>query len=117
MASYTLDNADALASLHAYSTLKPPSGSHLGQIEERIMLVRHWNIQPGEHVLEIGGGQGDCTVVLAAAVGEDGHVTALDPGSLDYGACPALVVTTLTSPDRFKLVQVDPLILVMRRSL
>jgi predicted methyltransferase len=99
MASYSLDNASALASLHAYSTLKPQSGSHLGQIEERITLVRHWNIQPGEHVLEIGGGQGDCTVVLAAAVGDAGHVTALDPGPLDYGARLVLVLTILTSPD------------------
>lgn len=30
-------------------------------------------------------GQGDCTIVLADAVGEGGHVDAVDPGSPDYG--------------------------------
>ena len=36
-------------------------------------------------MLEIGCGQGDTTVVLADAVGENGSVVALDPGSPDYG--------------------------------
>lgn len=56
------------------------------QLEHRIKLVRDvWQIAPGSRVLEIGGGQGDCTLVLAAAVGDDGVVDAIDPCSLDYG--------------------------------
>ena len=55
------------------------------QMEQRVEFIRYWNIQPGERVLEIGCGQGDATVVLATAVGDHGHVTALDPASLDYG--------------------------------
>ncbi|TCD65578.1 hypothetical protein EIP91_002499 [Steccherinum ochraceum] len=55
------------------------------QIQHRIDLIKSWDIQPGEKVLEIGCGQGDCTITLAAAVGESGHVTAVDPGPLDYG--------------------------------
>ena len=36
-------------------------------------------------MLEIGCGQGDTTVALADAVGEEGSVVALDPGRPDYG--------------------------------
>jgi Methyltransferase domain len=36
--------------------------------------------------LEIGCGQGDCTEVLAEAVGPTGHVDAIDPAPLDYGS-------------------------------
>jgi len=41
---------------------------------------------PGTKVLELGCGQGDTTAVLAELVGDEGHVTAVDPGSLDYGS-------------------------------
>ena len=57
------------------------------QMAQRIKQVEYWGIFPGEKVLEIGCGQGDTTLVLAHAVGEQGHVTALDPASLDYGQC------------------------------
>ncbi|THH28898.1 hypothetical protein EUX98_g5285 [Antrodiella citrinella] len=56
------------------------------QIEHRLFLIDKWQIKPGEKVLEIGCGQGDCTITLAAALGENGHVTAVDPAPLDYGA-------------------------------
>jgi ubiquinone/menaquinone biosynthesis C-methylase UbiE len=49
------------------------------------MLLQHWNIAPGSNVLELGCGQGDCTTVLAHAVGEHGSVVAVDPAELDYG--------------------------------
>ena len=79
----SLDDLDALAKLY------PHSPEHLNvvrpQIEQRAQLVKTWDIQPGERVLEIGCGQGDCTLVLAAAVGDEGSVTAVDPASLDYG--------------------------------
>lgn len=55
------------------------------QTEHCFKLIEAWDIQPGEHVLEIGCGQGDCTAVLASVVGDAGHVTAVDPGSPDYG--------------------------------
>jgi predicted methyltransferase len=56
------------------------------QIEHRIHIVRDiWAIPEGARVLEIGPGQGDCTLVLAAAVGDTGHVDAVDPCDLDYG--------------------------------
>jgi predicted methyltransferase len=55
------------------------------QLEHRIELIKQWDIKPGAQILELGGGQGDCTVVLADAVGQSGHVTAVDPGALEYG--------------------------------
>ena len=55
------------------------------QFEHRVNIVKSWNILPGSRVLEIGPGQGDCTIVLATAVGESGHVDAVDPAPLDYG--------------------------------
>lgn len=61
------------------------SKSLLAQMEHRVDLVQYWDIQPGSRVLEIGCGQGDTTTVLADAVGEHGHVDAIDPGSPDYG--------------------------------
>jgi ubiquinone/menaquinone biosynthesis C-methylase UbiE len=41
---------------------------------------------PASNILEIGCGQGTCTVVLGAATGPAGHVDAIDPASLNYGA-------------------------------
>lgn len=61
------------------------SPSLVAQIEHRIKLVSFWSIIPGSRVLEIGCGQGDCTIALADAVGENGHVDAVDPGAPDYG--------------------------------
>ncbi|KIN05824.1 hypothetical protein OIDMADRAFT_38276 [Oidiodendron maius Zn] len=55
-------------------------------MDHRLDLVSFWGITPGSRVLEIGCGQGDCTIVLADAVGESGHVDAVDPGAPDYGA-------------------------------
>lgn len=43
-------------------------------------------IKPGSRVLEIGCGQGNCTAVLAEAVGPAGHVDACDPAPPDYGS-------------------------------
>lgn len=56
------------------------------QTRFRAGLVAGWEIRPGERVLEVGCGQGDMTAVLAAAVGEDGHVTAVDVADPSYGA-------------------------------
>ncbi|KAI1306671.1 SAM-dependent methyltransferase [Xylaria venustula] len=57
------------------------------QAAHRIRLVNAWGrISPGSRVLELGCGQGTATAVLAEAVGETGHVDALDPAPPDYGA-------------------------------
>jgi predicted methyltransferase len=56
------------------------------QTLHRLVLLQHWGIAPGSKVLELGCGQGDCTTVLASAVGEQGTVVAVDPAELDYGA-------------------------------
>ncbi|KAG9659059.1 S-adenosyl-L-methionine-dependent methyltransferase, partial [Aureobasidium melanogenum] len=56
------------------------------QTIHRLVLLQHWNIPTSSKVLELGCGQGDCTTVLASAVGEHGEVVAVDPADLDYGA-------------------------------
>ncbi|KAJ6020461.1 hypothetical protein N7540_005965 [Penicillium herquei] len=61
-------------------------GSSEPQIQGRLDVCRKWGIPPGSKVLEIGCGQGDCTLVIAYVVGDQGHVTAIDPAPLDYGA-------------------------------
>lgn len=58
----------------------------LPQTAFRFELARRWGIAPGWRLLELGCGQGDTTAVLASVVGEEGHVTAMDPASPDYGA-------------------------------
>jgi SAM-dependent methyltransferase len=58
----------------------------IAQVEHRLELINAWRIAPGSRILEIGCGQGTCTNVLAEAVGANGHIDAVDPGSPDYGA-------------------------------
>ncbi|KAK0471506.1 S-adenosyl-L-methionine-dependent methyltransferase [Armillaria novae-zelandiae] len=52
----------------------------------RFAILSKLDIPKGSKVLELGCGQGDCTAVLAELVGPNGRVTAVDPGSLDYGS-------------------------------
>jgi len=83
----TLPPAAELASL----SLHDASGINsvqLAQTEERLTLLSHWSaaVQKGGELLELGCGQGDMTVVLAAAVGAEGKVTAVDPAPLTYGS-------------------------------
>ncbi|EGX88529.1 SAM-dependent methyltransferase, putative [Cordyceps militaris CM01] len=61
-------------------------GIQHSQTLHRLALLQHWNIATDAKVLELGCGQGDCTTVLANAVGEGGKVVAVDPADLDYGA-------------------------------
>ncbi|CAF9924845.1 MAG: hypothetical protein GOMPHAMPRED_003729 [Gomphillus americanus] len=58
----------------------------ISQVSHRIRLVTFWDISDGARVLEIGCGQGNCTTVLAEAVGPTGHIDAVDPAPGDYGA-------------------------------
>lgn len=55
------------------------------QTRHRLELLRHFNIAAGSNVLELGCGQGDCTVVIADAVGDEGMVVGVDPADLEYG--------------------------------
>lgn len=57
----------------------------ISQTVHRLVLLQHWNIPTNSKVLELGCGQGDCTTVLASAVGEQGKVVAVDPAELNYG--------------------------------
>ncbi|KAM0739532.1 hypothetical protein ACQRIT_007269 [Beauveria bassiana] len=61
-------------------------GIQHSQTIHRLALLQHWNIAADSKVLELGCGQGDCTTVLADAVGGRGKVVAVDPADLDYGA-------------------------------
>ncbi|KAK2606245.1 hypothetical protein QQS21_003293 [Conoideocrella luteorostrata] len=80
--------AAAAVKTASYAILQSPKdiAIEIGQSEHRIALVNAWKIPPGSKVLELGCGQGTCTTVLAEAVGPEGHVDAVDPGSPDYGA-------------------------------
>ena len=60
------------------------------QLRHRMALVEFWAPSPGGRVLEIGCGQGDCTAVLAYAVGEGGRVVAVDIEPDTYGAPASL---------------------------
>ncbi|KAJ7352620.1 putative SAM-dependent methyltransferase [Mycena albidolilacea] len=73
--------AEKIASLSGYG----PTSS-VPQAQYRLDLIARWPIPKGARVLELGCGQGDTTLALAEAVGETGHVDAVDPGPLDYGA-------------------------------
>lgn len=70
MAAHDLLDVDAIASMYGCDL----KSEYRTQFEHRVNIVRAWNIPPGSRVLEIGPGQGDCTIVLAAAVGEQGYV-------------------------------------------
>ncbi|KAF8688385.1 Chromate, partial [Rhizoctonia solani] len=86
----------------------------MNQTVHRVNLAKAWNISQGSRILEIGCGQGDCTVVLASAVGDSGHVTGVDPAPLDYGA-PATLGQAQSHllkskiGHRMSFVQADPI--------
>ncbi|KAF9480310.1 S-adenosyl-L-methionine-dependent methyltransferase [Pholiota conissans] len=61
--------------------------SQAAQIAHRQNIINVWGgISPGTKVLELGCGQGDCTIVLADAVGSSGSVDAVDPTPPGYGS-------------------------------
>ena len=71
----------------AHLSLHDPNHFNIqhAQTLHRLALLQHWNMPAGSRVLELGCGQGDCTTVLASALGEQGKVVAVDPAALDYG--------------------------------
>ncbi|CAG7561779.1 unnamed protein product [Fusarium equiseti] len=58
----------------------------IDQATHRLNLLNFFKIPQSSNILEIGCGQGTCTVVLGHVTGPSGHVDALDPAPLDYGA-------------------------------
>jgi hypothetical protein len=61
--------------------------SQVAQIAHRQNIIAACGgISPGMKVLELGCGQGDCTIALASTVGENGSVDAVDPAPPDYGS-------------------------------
>ena len=72
-------------------------------MDHRVELVSFWDVKPGSRVLELGCGQGDCTVVIADAVGENGHVDAVDPGAPDYGEPRPLLTSSIALYPPFHL--------------
>jgi ubiquinone/menaquinone biosynthesis C-methylase UbiE len=55
------------------------------QLQHRMTLVNLWRPGLGAHIMEVGCGQGETTIALAAAVGASGHVLAVDNGPAEYG--------------------------------
>lgn len=85
-----MSQESAVASLAKLSLHDPNNFSvQHSQTQHRLALLQHWGVAVGCNVLELGCGQGDCTVVLADAVGEQGSVVAVDPADLNYGARPS----------------------------
>jgi tRNA A58 N-methylase Trm61 len=77
-------SAEQLAELMATYAVSPVQ--QVAQLQFRQRLVESWDVSPGQKLLEIGCGQGDATIVLADAVGPQGHVTAIDRADPSYGA-------------------------------
>jgi len=71
--------------LSVYYNDKVTQQIYRAQSEHRLKLIDFWGIKEGDRVLEIGCGQGDTTVALAAAVGEKGFVHGLDVADENYG--------------------------------
>ncbi|KAF5972428.1 SAM-dependent methyltransferase [Fusarium coicis] len=78
----------SIAPLIASHSLSTPESLQIeiDQTTHRLELLNFFQIPAASSILEIGCGQGTCTVVLGHVVGEDGHVDAIDPAPLDYGA-------------------------------
>lgn len=83
--SKMVPNATYLAEIYDPSGRTGGSSTQISEFEQRINILQSANISPGSKILEIGCGQGDCTLLLADLVGDEGHVTGIDPASPDYG--------------------------------
>lgn len=85
MTTLAVSSATKIASYQLLTTNGLPI--EVAQATHRINILNAWSaIHHGSKVLEIGCGQGNCTAVLAEAVGPTGHVDALDPAPPEYGS-------------------------------
>lgn len=79
-----------MTDLEALAQCYPHEKEHasivLPQLQHRLNLAKAWGIAPGNTVVDIGCGQGDSVVGLAAVVGPTGRVVGIDPGPPDYGS-------------------------------
>ncbi|KAM3463429.1 hypothetical protein MY5147_000138 [Beauveria neobassiana] len=58
---------------------------HIPRFKLRLATIDAWGVEKGERLLDIGCGQGESSVALAAVVGDTGNVTAIDTAPMDYG--------------------------------
>ncbi|OAA43931.1 SAM-dependent methyltransferase [Beauveria brongniartii RCEF 3172] len=58
---------------------------HIPRFKLRLATIDAWGVKEGERLLDIGCGQGESSVALAAVVGDGGSVTAIDTAQMDYG--------------------------------
>ncbi|KAJ6442833.1 SAM-dependent methyltransferase [Purpureocillium lavendulum] len=59
----------------------------IAQFVHRLALCKAWGIEEGaQRLIDIGCGQGECSMVLASVLGPSGRVTGTDVAPLDYGA-------------------------------
>jgi ubiquinone/menaquinone biosynthesis C-methylase UbiE len=82
---------DSTPNVSVSSSSQPQHGitqpaTQYAQNSHRTNLINMWSIPRKSQIIEIGCGQGDCTEVLALAIGPEGHIDAIDPAPLDYGS-------------------------------
>ena len=58
---------------------------YIPRFTHRLSLIKAWEIPPGQHILDIGCGQGESSLALAEALGDSCHITAIDDAHPDYG--------------------------------
>ncbi|ATY60321.1 SAM-dependent methyltransferase [Cordyceps militaris] len=58
---------------------------HIPRLKLRLATIQTWGVREGDHLVDIGCGQGESSLALATVVGDRGHVSAIDPAPLDYG--------------------------------
>lgn len=68
-----------------YDFLQYDNEEKVLQLQHRTTPVNMWRPGIGAHIIEVGCGQGETTIVLAAAVGASGRVLAVDNGPAEYG--------------------------------
>ncbi|EQL00064.1 hypothetical protein G6O67_006642 [Ophiocordyceps sinensis] len=71
--------------LASYLHAPPSQKTAASRFLHRLNLCKAWTIPDGARLLDIGCGQGESTLVLAAVVGPGGLVTGVDTAPSDYG--------------------------------
>lgn len=73
----THTGADQIRKYYGWRASNYDAGSRF-EVEHHLEAIRRAGIQEGQHILEVACGTGRATLDLAQAVGETGHVEALD---------------------------------------